>query len=421
GASYLQRDGFTVAAKRLGNVEKDGLRDANFSGRFGWTPAENFDVDAIFRYVDQDADIDNDDFVFGPIDNPIRQMRTNAFFTRAQTRLALLDGLWDHRVGFNLTDYVRRDTDPGIFFDPQFLGQSRMLDYQTSFLLGRDHTLTAGYDFLQEDSGRFSLSEWSQTLKGIYVEDRVRLLGRWVASAGFRWIDHSSAGSASTYQFTTRYRLNDSGTAFHGSIGTGFRAPALEELFNSFAGNPDLEPETSFGWDCGLEQSFCDGRLVVDGTYFRNDITNLIQFDFLTFTLENVGRAFTSGVEALGRWQVDDSTTLSANYVYTFTEDLDAGLPLFRRPRHKAFFNVNRRFWCDRANVYLSLQYVGPRRDSRGELPEYYLLNLAGAYDLTDGCQWFARIDNVLNESYEEVWGYQTAGISGFSGLRFYW
>ena len=53
-------------------------------------------------------------------------------------------------------------------------------------------------------------------------------------------------------------------------MGTGFRAPALAENYFP-GGNPDLRPEHSKGWDCGVDQILLGGRFVIDATYFRND------------------------------------------------------------------------------------------------------------------------------------------------------
>jgi len=423
GASYLESDGFSQAARRLGNTEKDGLRDANFSGRAGWTPTAGFDVDYVFRYLDQDAAIDDVDFVTGPIDAFHRQLRTTAFFNRVQTRLVLLDGFWEQKSAFHLADYERLDTNPG-FYDPQFLGQSRTFEFQNNFRLGDDHILTVGFDYLGEDGGIHALSERTQHQSGIYVQDQISLAEQWSLTGGFRWDDHSSAGTADTYRVTSLYRVGATGTDFHGSIGTGFRAPALEERFNSWVGNPDLLPETSFGWDCGVRQALFGERLVVDGTYFRNDFRNLIEF-FATgpFTgeLRNVGSAFSSGVELTAQWKLTPCTTLSTDYTYTFTEDRATGLELQRRPRHKAAVRLLRRFWYDQARLYLDLVYVGPRRDAAYTLGEYYLLDLAASYRLSRSCELFARIDNLLDEDYEEVFGYETAGISAFGGVDFRW
>lgn len=423
GTSYSQTDGISAADARFGNREKDGDRKANFSGRFGWTPSENVDVDYVFRYVDQDADVD-DALFSGPVpttDNLIRQNRTNAFFNRIQARAMALDGLWEQKVGFNLTDYDRLDTAP-MWGEPRYLGQARQFDYQSNLFLNERNTLTFGTDYLDEDASDTVVAR-SQHNTGIYVEDQLRLTERWSATAGFRWDDHSAAGRASTYRLTTLYRL-PTGTGFHGSLGTGFRAPALAENYFPY-GNPNLRPERSKGWDCGIEQPLLGGRLVVDGTYFRNDFVDLIQYDFNTWQVENIGRAFSSGVELTARYQFNEATTLFANYVYTFTEDLATGLPLLRRPPHKASVGVNRRLWCDQANLYAQLLYVGSRRDSfDGEsiyLGEYFLLNVATTYDVSRSCQLFARIDNVLDQNYEEVYGYGTPGIAFYGGTSLRW
>ena len=137
-----------------------------------------------------------------------------------------------------------------------------------------------------------------------------------------------------------------------------------------------------------------------------------------------MGRAFSSGLELTTRYQLNDVTTLAANYTYTFTEDLATGLPLARRPRHKASVSVNRRLWCDQANLYVQLLYVGPRLDSPYsaiDLGEYYLVNLATTYDVSPCCQLFARIDNVLDQNYEEAYGYGTPGIAFYGGTSMRW
>jgi vitamin B12 transporter len=426
GASYSQTDGISAADVRFGNHERDGDRKANMSGRFVWTPTETFDIDYVFRYVDQDAELD--DALFGDptrptTDNLIRQNRTNAFFNRIQARTMALDGFWEQKFGFNLTDYDRLDTDPGLWGVPRYTGQSRQFDYQSNFFLNERNTLSFGTDYLDEDASSTTVSRLSQHNMGLYVEDQLRLTEQWSATAGCRWDDHSAAGRASTYRLTTLYRLPTQ-TGLHASLGTGFRAPSLAEDYFPY-GNPNLRPERSKGWDCGVEQRFLDGRFVVDGTYFRNDFVDLIQYDFATWQVENIGRAFSSGVELTTRYQLNPTTSLFANYTYTFTEDLATGQPLLRRPPHKASVGVNRRLWCDRANLYAQLLYVSPRLDSFNGTPidlgEYYLLNVASTYDVSPYWQLFARIDNLLDQNYEDVYGFGVPGIAFYGGTTMRW
>jgi vitamin B12 transporter len=86
---------------------------------------------------------------------------------------------------------------------------------------------------------------------------------------------------------------------------------------------------------------------------------------------------------------------------------------------------VNRKYLGGRGNVLLACNYVGPREDSttsgRLVLAEYWLASAATTVDLTDHWQLVARLDNILNEDYEEVYGYGTAKTSIFGGFSGHW
>jgi vitamin B12 transporter len=420
--SFLDTDGFSSAAERLGNTEDDGYRNGTLSGRFGWTPSDLVDVDYVFRYTDAAAEVDDFSFVTGlPFDNPRRENLTQQFFQRVELTSVVWDGIIESIVGFNLADYERFDTDAEPFLDPLFLGQTRKVDWQGNVLLLEDNIFTVGVDYYQEEASTTSIPELAQNNGSIYIQDQIGLGDRWFTTAGFRWDDHSAAGTADTYRFTTVYQLWETGTAFRGTLGTGFRAPSLAENLFPF-GNPNLQPETSRGWDYGIEQRFFNDRLVVTATYFRNDFRNLIIFDFATFLLENVGRAKAHGVELVGAWGVNCCTDLVATYTRTDTEDLATGLPLLRRPRDKATLGILRKVCCGRGRVGADLLYVGERLDTRNRtLDDYVTVNLNATYDWRCNCQLFGRIDNLFDEDYEEVAGFGVAGISAYGGVNVTW
>lgn len=425
GAAYLQSDGFSAADERFGNVENDGVRNATFSGRFGATPTEDFDVDYVFRYVDMDSKIDDYDFTLGrPVDNFFRQNRVEAFFNRISTRLMTFDGLWEHRLGFSYIDYDRLDTAPGPYDVPRFTGFTRKVDYRSNFYLADWYTLTVGTDYQAEESPTNTQPYTSQTDASVYFENQFRLAERWFTTVGARWDDYSLAGPASTYRVTTLYRLPSTQTAFHGSIGTAFRAPALAEYAYQDPNAP-LRPEQNKGWDCGITQPFADGRFTIDGTYFRNDFTDLIQFNYNTWYLDNVGRALTDGVELTLTWKINCATSLVANYTYTFTEDLATGSELLRRAPHKARVAVNRRFLGGRGNLLVDCNYYSPRLDSTLGNPitleEYWLASAATTIDLTEHWQLVGRLANILGEYYEEVYGYGAPRTSFYGGLVGHW
>ena len=241
---------------------------------------------------------------------------------------------------------------------------------------------------------------------------------------GVRWDQYNLAGPAQTYRYTSLLRFDETNTSLHGSIGTGFRAPSLAELLFQY-GNPALRPETSKGWDAGVEQKYFDGLIVTDLTFFRNDFRELIVFDLQTYSLENVGRARSSGVELSTALQVTERTSLTGNYTFTDTINLDTGDALFRRPRNKAALGLDHRLNEGRTSVGLYGVMVGPRLDTSFAgpvvLPRYTLLNLTGRHQWTESCELFARLDNVLNQHYEEVYGFGVPGFSVFGGVNLFW
>lgn len=423
GATYFQNEGFSAVSQRFGGFEHDGYRNANLSGRYGITLGEAVNVDYVFRYVDADAAID--DFL---ADNLIRRNRLNAFFNRVQLQSQMLDGQVRQKLGFSLTDYHRVDTDPGLFGTPQFDGQTRQIDWQTNLQLTEFDTLMAGVDYLQEEASSSVLSQQAQHLAGCYLQDRFNVGDLSYTTAGVRWDDHSRAGQAQTYRFTQLFPIRYTGTGIHGSIGRGFRAPTIDELFG-FVGNPNLRPEFSKGWDVGLRQQLVDGMLFFDVTYFRNDFNNLIVFDptlggAFGGTLNNVQSALASGVETTAFCQLTDTTAVNATYTLTDTENLDTGVQLLRRPRNKMTLHVNQRFLDDIAGLNLYVYYIGKRRDVNEfgaitKLNNYMVVNVSGTCWLTDRWQLFVRGDNMTDADYEQVYGFSTPGISGYAGLRF--
>lgn len=425
GASYIQSDSFSAADRIFGNTERDPYQRATCGGRFGLTPSEDLGVDYVFRWIDQRSGLDDISFGAVPVVDAFdKYLLSNAFYNRIQTRWAVLDGAWEQKVGFSYVAYDRTTTNPGMFDVPRFLGQTRRVDYLSNFLMADWNTLSVGVDYMQEEADSQPDPWHSQFDKGVFFQEQFFIGDNWTTTAGCRYDDNNLAGTASTYRITTRYQLPGPKTAWHGSIGTGFRAPSLAEQF-FFVGNPDLLPERSFGWDVGLEQPFADGRFTIDGTYFRNDFTDLVQFDLQTFTLRNIGSSMSSGTELTANWKLDSRTTLVGTYVYTFTENRDTGTQLLRRAPHKAGLAINRSLLDGQANVNLNCNYVSPRLDQGNAgyvtLQEYWLVNLAGTYNLNQHWQLFGRVDNLLNDVYEEVYGYGTSRLAFYAGTNVHW
>ena len=83
---------------------------------------------------------------------------------------------------------------------------------------------------------------------------------RFFNAASVRYDQYDTFGSKTTFRIAPALLLLETDTKLKGSVGTGFKAPTLAELFQSFpsfsfCGNPNLKPETSIGFDLGFEQA----------------------------------------------------------------------------------------------------------------------------------------------------------------------
>ncbi len=430
GGSYLETDGFTTAAPRFGNTENDGVRNGNLSGRFGWLINERSDVDVVFRYTDAESQIDGFLFPVGPVDDLLRKLKNETFVMRTQLRTEMLDGDLEQKVGFSFSNFNRRDTNPGLFGTAAYDGETVKFDWQANLLLHESqrvrNVLTTGVEHLNEVASSTSSPGTSLNGTGIYLQEHVVLNDNWSTVAGARWDHYSRAGSARTYRVTSRYSFEDAGTAIHASLGTGFRAPAINELYDPSIGNTDLRPEKSFGWEIGAEQVLGEGDVVADVTYFRNDLDDLIVFVFdgsgpFFGHLYNVESALTTGVELSTTYRLAENTTADFGYTYTDARNRTTDSRLVRRPANKFRVGLARRFEEQGVDVSLSYQWVDRRDDfdvdgSITTLDEYSLLNATLSYDYSDRIQLFARLDNITDETYEEVWGFASARFGIYAG-----
>ena len=258
----------------------------------------------------------------------------------------------------------------------------------------------------------------------VFAEDRIALFsGRLVATAGVRWDDASSYGSAWSPRVTVAWHVLPS-LKIRAAAGSAFRAPSLGELYYPYTGNPDLKPERSTGVEAGLEETVAEG-VVAEATAFWNDIRDLITYDPVTSMDQNIGRARTRGVEIALRSAVGTRSTLRASYTYLDARDLDSGAFLVRRPRHRASATYAMAFASD-GSASVTAMWVGARRDGDAvdftkivEDPSYLRVDAAITLPpLALSLAPFVRATNLLGRRYAEVSGFPAPGRRVLAGLE---
>ncbi|UCF05279.1 MAG: TonB-dependent receptor [bacterium] len=244
-----------------------------------------------------------------------------------------------------------------------------------------------------------------------------------VLALGARVDDHSEFGTISTYKLSISYSIDRTRTTLKGSIGSGFRAPSLNELYYPGYGNPDLSPEKAQGYDVGFSQEIDPLQLSCEVSYFRNDYENMIAFNLETYTADNIGKSFSDGMEISLKLEPWSFCTVSGHYTYLRTEDCSTKKQLLRRPRHSGGFSIN--LHGDPLDVLLSASLVGKRLDNDfgGPLGEYFnpsytRYDLAVTYRYSRWYELFVRVCNVLDEHYTEVAGYPSPDLHTIAGAR---
>jgi len=202
-------------------------------------------------------------------------------------------------------------------------------------------------------------------------------------------------------------------------LSSGFRAPSLYELFDSYYGNSTFTPETSLNAEIGLKKKL-NKSSNVSATIFNNTVDNLIEFNNDTFIYEqNNGSTKTSGLELSSNTSINKTLTLNANYTYTTSETGD--VKAVRVPKHDLVLAVESQF-SEKFSSLLSLRVARDVEDtvwpSNVQMPNYEVLDISFTYDINDKSSAYLQVQNVGDENYETIKGYNTGGRQFFAGIR---
>lgn len=312
------------------------------------------------------------------------------------------------------------------------------LDTQTAFGRSENNTrrlqagLIAENQITASASWLLGVDAWQESgvARGSWSDSRYNL-GVWTGLDGSRQaFDYELSlradrdelfGSALTGKLAAGWRIGADWRVFS-SAGRAFRAPNFNQLFSPgffglFAGNPDLDPETSTSLEAGLDWQLAPtARLSL--SLFQTRIDELIDFAGVDFRAINIRRARIQGVELAYRLSAEQwraQTHLS----WQDAEDRDSGLELLRRPQQKAGLSIDRLF---AGGHWLGLEflYVGERVDvGRVDLPSYALLNLRGGWQFSQSLRLEARLENAGNRFYEPAFGFNAAGRALFVALSY--
>ena len=240
---------------------------------------------------------------------------------------------------------------------------------------------------------------------------------------------HNVYGNQFVYDGNLAYSvLKDNTTTLKilSSYSTAFIAPSLYQLYDGYSGNIDLKPETNETFEAGFDLRYQDW-LSLDVVYFNRNEVNAIIYDNTSYSYGN-SSSDANGLEV--NTKVDITSFLSMNASYTHInrnklEDFNDYIPA-----NKFVGGIDITLYN---NAFINFTYrnVGERTifdrygsfGSAGEdviLENYQVLDFMTNYKLLgETVTLFAAVTNILNEDYDDIFGYSTRGRNYKVGVRF--
>jgi vitamin B12 transporter len=400
--------------------------------KLGYEVVQDFDVGLVARYTNTHLRVTGDDFSTFPSFPASQQTRasTSEYYSRATAHLVSFAGFLDQTVGIAFTRKRTSTLEPDSPQESLATGARIKIDWQGALKFTPAHTLVLGAEHARDEISE-PLSAANQIDSG-YAELQSQLIGNLYSAINARYDRNDRFGGKATYRIAPAYVITGTGTKLKASVGSGFKAPTLAELFQSypaffFIANPNLSAETSTGYDAGVEQKL--GETVRAGvTYYYNRVRNLIvtapDADGINITYANIGRAHTDGVESFVAYTPIKAVTLRADYTYTQAIDDGSGLQLLRRPKHKASLNAawqaTSAFSLD-ATVLTVSSWIDGNRDfsiPRLSAPGYTVVNLAASFAIDKHFTVFGRVENLFDRHYQSPVGFMQPTLGAFAGIQ---
>lgn len=303
----------------------------------------------------------------------------------------------------------------------------------------RQGALVFGYQY-QDQSGDLSGISPARSNNGLFANAQQTIGRRIFLSGGARW-EHSSAfgnigsgrAGASFLMFNEHGPL--SSASFRLSAGRGVTEPSLLENFAQspfFHGNPALRPQKTTSYEAGIVSEWFSRRVRAEVAGFRSSFQDLIAF--VGDSWQNIQASWARGVETSVQARLPHNISITSSYMRLYTRvtastsprsaTTGIGQELIRRPRNSGALSVavTPKRWSFVAGGRL----VGERQDADFTFgvtrnPGYENVYASASYQAARHVTPFFQVDNLLNERYEEVLGYQALSRSIAGGARFHW
>ncbi len=442
GVSDTQTEGENIS--RTGD-EKDGYENTSINLKAGLQLSDELRISVAARHSDgmNEFDADNDFDGFIEDQDAVSEFRNSTM--RLQGDYSSADGRWQHKLMVAQSNNDNEAFADGTLGNVTASTKDQIQYIGSLFWNNGAHRLSFLAEREEEDYKQRGPLNWGldpnqdreRDTDSFALELRTDISDDLSFAASGRYDDNSEFDSASTFRVEAIYQLND-GLRLRSAYGTAVKNPTFTERFGfytNFIGNPNLEPEESSSWELGMDKQM--GELSLSATLFDTELESEIDgfvYDPATFAYTSgnkEGKSQRQGVEFTASVNMSDNLVINAAYTYTDSVEADGAggyKDEIRRARHTGSLNLA---WqaMDNLQINTNAQYSGSQTDTyfppwptpsqTVTMDDYRLININANYSASDKLDIYLRLDNLLDDDYEEVFGYQTLGFGASLGLRF--
>ena len=434
-AGFLESDGFDVSGT---TSETDGYRNQTLAGSGRVDVTEAIGLETAVRWITSENQFDSDTDFDGRLDDVDREGETDNLFARvavtAEQSLGRVS--LNHEWAAQLTD-----TDSETRADGAFTGRNDGQRGQLHYLVTGNwdqgetrHRLTGLIETATDETETFagegagqnqsnSVDTWAVAL------DYGVARGPWDLTLSARHEDNELFENALTWRAGAALAVDAVNGRVRVSAGEGVKNPGVFELFgffpDFFVGNPDLKPESSTGWEIGWEQTLLDGAASWSATWFESELEDEIFTDFGVFpaTARNAdGTSERQGLELEGAYAINTEVSITGQLTWLDSEE--NGVAEIRRPEFLGSATLAWRPDDLPVRAALTIDHTGDQTDTDFgtfqpvTLDAYTLVGGTLAYAVRPGAELYVRGENLLDEDYQDVFGYESAGRGLYVGLR---
>lgn len=424
GYSRFSTDGLSEAKETgAGSFDNDGSSQDGLTANFNIEAVKNLSIRPFIRYTRFTGQYDAGAFT----DDTQNRYKGNLFNTGGLIFYKFNKGTLQTQYTFDETNRLF----DGTYGKSEYTGKFNHLEIFGDYQINKPLRVLAGaskQDYKMLDKTSVEIDP-RITIYSLYA----MLTGSWnnfSIETGARFNHHSRFGGHTTYSVNPVYVYRKHKLFIN--LSTGFKAPSLYQLYGQYGANPNLKPERSQSMEAGISGLLYSNKIEWQVAYFNRSIQDVVVYT--NGTNSNLDKQDDHGTEAeltihaSNRFKIRTWYTYVTGQVTTKTPAGDTTFyNLIRRPKHAAGINLSYGI-SDKWKVSSFLQVIGTRTDlyfdlttfsnKSANLEAYTLLDVSIQYQASKNFELFFSGRNLFNTQYQEVYGYNTLGLTASGGLH---